>query len=78
MKNTNILQILTVFLLVLVIASPVYAESDQEKRDDILKMERETLNTLYSKEPSAKKHVQSAAGFAVFSNFGMKIFTKLA
>jgi lipid-binding SYLF domain-containing protein len=36
-------------------------------------MEKDTLAKLYSVQPSAKRAVEGAAGYAVFSNFGMKI-----
>jgi lipid-binding SYLF domain-containing protein len=37
-------------------------------------MSRETLARLYKVQLSAKKAIEGAAGYAVFSNFGMKIF----
>lgn len=37
-------------------------------------MERDTLSQLYATQPSAKSAVEKAAGYAVFSNFGMKLF----
>jgi lipid-binding SYLF domain-containing protein len=45
-----------------------------KEKADVRKMARETLARLYKAQPSAKKAVESAAGYAVFSNFGMKIF----
>ncbi len=57
--------------------SPLWAEKDpskEEKRADVRKMAGDTLSRLYKAQPSAKKAVESAAGYAVFSNFGMKIF----
>jgi lipid-binding SYLF domain-containing protein len=33
-----------------------------------------TLEQLYGMQPGAKRVVEGAAGYAVFSNFGMKIF----
>ena len=57
--------------------SPVWAQKDpskEEKRADVRKMAGDTLSRLYKVQPSAKKAVESAAGYAVFSNFGMKIF----
>jgi lipid-binding SYLF domain-containing protein len=45
---------------------------NQEKAD-IRKSSKETLNSLYKLQPSAKKAISKAAGYAVFSNFGMKI-----
>jgi len=48
-------------------------EVEQEK-SDIRKMAKETLSRLYKMQPSAKKVISKSAGYAVFSNFGMKIF----
>ena len=56
---------------------PVRAQKDpskEEKRADVRKMAGDTLSRLYKFQPSAKKAVERAAGYAVFSNFGMKIF----
>lgn len=58
------------------ISSASAAMSDKEKqkaRADLDKMERETLSQLYKVQPGAKATVTKAAGYAVFSNFGMKI-----
>ena len=45
----------------------------EKARADIQKMEKETLTRLYKAQPQAKAAVAKAAGYAVFSNFGMKI-----
>jgi lipid-binding SYLF domain-containing protein len=53
------------------------AMSDKDKkkaRDDINKMEGQILAKLYKLQPGAKKAVDNAAGYATFSNFGVKIF----
>jgi len=52
----------------------VAADKKQEKRQEIRNMAQKTLNRLYSIHPSAKAAVENAKGYAVFSNFGMKIF----
>ncbi len=49
-------------------------EKIKQKRADVRKMANETLVRLYKVQPSAKKAVAGSAGYAVFSNFGMKIF----
>jgi len=56
--------------------SPLAAAADkkEEKRQEIRKISQQTLNRLYSIHPSAKAAVENAKGYAVFSNFGMKIF----
>lgn len=45
----------------------------EEAREETRQMARDTLQTLYGRKPSAKQEVESAAGYAVFSNFGMKV-----
>ena len=49
-------------------------EELKQHKADVRKMAGDTLSRLYKVQPSAKKAVESAAGYAVFSNFGMKIF----
>jgi len=44
-----------------------------EQRAEIRKVRDQALAELYKAQPSAKAHIQKAAGYAVFSNFGMKI-----
>ncbi len=46
----------------------------EQKKAEIRKMAKETLNRLYQVQPGAKKTISKSAGYAVFSNFGMKIF----
>ena len=45
----------------------------EEARQDVRTMAEETLQMLYSKQPAARGAVEKSAGYAVFSNFGMKI-----
>jgi len=49
------------------------AES-QKERQEIRKQSMDILARLYKSQPSAKAAVQKAAGYATFSNFGLKIF----
>lgn len=49
------------------------AASKAEQQQDIRAMANETLARLYKAQPAAKKAIQGSAGYAVFSNFGMKI-----
>jgi len=58
-------------------STPLNAASDdkvQQARADIRKMANDTLERLYKTQPAARKAIEGAAGYAVFSNFGMKIF----
>ena len=60
--------------LALCLASvPAFADKADEERAEIQKIEKDTLAKLYSVEPSARGAIEGAAGYAVFSNFGMKI-----
>jgi lipid-binding SYLF domain-containing protein len=45
----------------------------EEARSEVRAMADETLRRLYADQPAAKQAVERAAGYAVFSNFGMKI-----
>jgi lipid-binding SYLF domain-containing protein len=50
------------------------AESDKEKQQkEIRSMAHDTLQRLYKAEPKTKAAVSHAAGYAVFSNMGVKI-----
>jgi len=62
---------LIAFLLIVV---PAMGASKEEKQKEVQRMSRETLARLYKTQPSAQKAIEGAAGYAVFSNFGMKIF----
>jgi len=69
-----------IILLLAAVASPPSAsgaddaKKKEKARADIQKMEKETLSRLYKAQPQAKASIAKAAGYAVFSNFGMKIF----
>ena len=56
--------------------SDVQAESDkyEKKREGIRKTSKNILKRLYKESPSAESAVEDSAGYAVFSNFGLKIF----
>lgn len=61
------------FLLVPAPFSAATKEQIEQQKADIRKMADETLERLYRTQPSAKNAISKAAGYAVFSNFGMKI-----
>ena len=58
--------------------APVWAAKKEatkaQKQADVRKTVNETLNRLYKLQPTSKAAIEKAAGYAVFSNFGMKIF----
>jgi lipid-binding SYLF domain-containing protein len=59
--------------LALAVPSVAFAATKQESRAEVSKKGQQALNALYKAQPSARKAVESAAGYAAFSNFGMKI-----
>jgi lipid-binding SYLF domain-containing protein len=50
------------------------AATKAEKQEDVRETAQKTLERLYKTQPQAKEAIARAAGYAVFSNFGMKIF----
>lgn len=48
-------------------------ETPEQQRAEIRTMRDQTLAELYAAQPAARGVIESAAGYAVFSNFGMKI-----
>lgn len=68
---------ITLLLCFTVTTAPLWGASKEEinsQKADIRKMANETIARLYKVQPSAKKAVSTSAGYAVFSNFGIKIF----
>ncbi len=55
--------------------SPVQAADDvKQERAEVRDTVTETLARLYQTTPKARQAIQKAAGYAVFSDFGVKIF----
>ncbi|SAK56648.1 lipoprotein [Caballeronia hypogeia] len=50
-----------------------FGASKKEEQAEVQAAARSALDALFKAQPSARKAVQSAAGYAAFSNFGMKI-----
>ncbi len=74
--------ICTLIALCFCLNSPVFAQfsnpfsSDKtvaQQRQDILNKSEQTLKQLYAIQPKAKALIEKSAGYATFSNFGMKI-----
>jgi lipid-binding SYLF domain-containing protein len=78
----NILKKLFIVLMVLGMGSAqaqfssIFGDSQtkDQQRAAILKTNTEILKKLYETEPRAKELIEKSPGYAVFSNFGMKIF----
>jgi lipid-binding SYLF domain-containing protein len=54
-------------------AAEMSSADKEAKRTEIRKMAGETLVQLYKAQPEAKAKIAGAAGYGVFSNFGMTI-----
>jgi lipid-binding SYLF domain-containing protein len=78
MRKKTLLLWAVILIAVMGVASVASAAmTEKEKKaaqQDVQKMAKETLNQLYKVQPKAKQAVKKAAGYAVFSNFGLKIF----
>ena len=72
MRSTWVTALATGAMLLLPVSAMAATKAEQQA--DIRKMESETLSRLYKAAPGAKAAIDKAAGHAVFSNFGMKIF----
>jgi lipid-binding SYLF domain-containing protein len=74
MKTTHAQNFLAAALICVFTVTAHAADTKQEKsQNEIRKMAQDTLQTLYKAEPKSKAVVKQAAGYAVFSNFGVKI-----
>ena len=75
MKSASVsLTILSVVLIVSTFALAADQAKVDKERQEIRNRTKEILAQLYKAEPRAKTNIQKAAGYAAFSNFGMKIF----
>ena len=71
--NKRSMSIAIMFAVILLIAVPSFAKTKEQKQAEVRKNANETLARLYKVRPSAKATIKAAAGYAAFSNFGMKI-----
>ena len=53
--------------------APMSQSQVDEQRAEIRAMANETMAQLYQQYPAARRQIQRAAGYAVFSNFGFKV-----
>ena len=85
MKNFKIVLAIVMFVSFVMAAPSVFAASESKTTDTmsaaekekhkkhILDTETKTLADLYAKQPDAKKAVESAYGYAVFTNTGYNL-----
>ena len=74
MTNPNSRYLLTLFLLLAAIPLAHAKQTDDEQRAEIRERAAKALERLYKEQPGSQQAIESAVGYAVFSNFGMKIF----
>jgi lipid-binding SYLF domain-containing protein len=73
-ENMNVMRRMVVLATACALAMPGLALADKAKdQAEVRKAGQSALAALYKAQPGAKKAVESAAGYAAFSNFGMKI-----
>jgi lipid-binding SYLF domain-containing protein len=76
-KTLFVVIVSTIVLLSLALfscATAPMSKSEKEKKQDAVRdMAKNTLAQIYPKYPRAKQALTEAAGYAVFSDFGMKI-----
>lgn len=57
----------------LAVSGTTFAADKVKEQVEARQAAQNALNALYKAQPSARKAVESAAGYAAFANFGMKI-----
>lgn len=67
------LVVVSVVLFSSAVGAELTDKEKQERRGEIDVQTEKILSELYEVSPAARSHIKSAAGYAVFSNFGMKI-----
>jgi len=73
MKYRTVSIILFFSFVFLVGCARPQGETPQEKREFILKMEQDTLDELYEKEPETRSLVKNAVGYGVFSDINTQL-----
>ena len=55
--------------------TPISKSDKEQQQDSVRDMANKTLAQLYAKHPAARDAATKAAGYAVFSDFGFKVWT---
>ncbi|MGB8433380.1 MAG: YSC84-related protein [Burkholderiales bacterium] len=69
--------LLRIMIVTLALVTPAAAQDESaliQKRNQVREMTRDGLATLYELQPGARRAIEHAAGYGVFSTFGIKIF----
>jgi lipid-binding SYLF domain-containing protein len=78
-KTRSVVIVLAMVLLSIALIScasaPLSKSEKEQQQDSVRDMANKTLSQLYMKHPAAKDAVAKSAGYAVFSDFGFKVWT---
>jgi lipid-binding SYLF domain-containing protein len=78
-KTRSVVVVSAMVLLSLALIScqsaPLSKSDKEDQQDSVRNMASKTLSQLYTKHPAAKEAIAKAAGYAVFSDFGFKVWT---
>jgi lipid-binding SYLF domain-containing protein len=69
----NVRMIIAAFACALAVPCTAVGADKAKEQAEVRKAAQDALAAVYKAAPSARKAVESAAGYAAFSNFGMKI-----
>lgn len=73
MREQRLFTEVGLLVVVLLVAVPGSAKTKEQKQAEIRKQSQQTLAKLYAAKPSTQATVKAAAGYATFSDIGMKI-----
>ena len=74
MKTTQIMTLLILIAMITIAGcGPRGNLTVEEKREAIVKMEKETLEKLYKESPQTKEKIKKAAGYGTFSNANVNL-----
>lgn len=73
LKRVGKLVVVLILFFTLRLAIVAADTTNDDKKREIHKMAEDTLQRLYKADPKAKSALEKAAGYAVFSNLGIKI-----
>ena len=69
----NLRSVVVAMVLWMMSSGFAFSADKAKEQAEVRKAGQDALAALYKAQPSARKAVESAAGYAAFSNFGMKI-----
>jgi len=73
MKLRRMVLVAVAVAVAVAVPSVAFAANKEQSQAEVRKAAQQALSAVYKAQPSARKAVESAAGYAAFSNFGMKI-----